>query len=298
MPRTPPAVSIGLPVYNGAALLPKAIESLLAQDFGDYEVIVSDNASDDETPEIVKAYAAEDPRISYVRNPSNIGLVANFNRVVELSRGPLFKWATHDDWCDPTFLGSCVEVLRTQPDAVVGCSAVAIHDERGALLETWRPDVDFAADSAVVRAQHMVWYSGETHPMFGVIRREALVRTSLMQSFLGASRVMLTELSLLGRIVVLPDPLYHYTYYRPIGRTYSVHNDPTNVGKLPLRTWRLGREHFMTVLRADLRPADKARLEGHVVARFGVHDARRLAAELYHSGRIIAARTRRAVTHA
>ena len=293
-----PSVSIGLPVYNGASFLPRTIDSLVTQDYEDLEIIVVDNASDDETPEIVKSYAAADRRITYVRNPSNIGLVANFNKAFELSRGEFFKWATHDDWCDRDFVARCVQALRSKPNAVLASTEVAIHDEAGALLETWSPQVDFGADRAVLRTHHMIWYSGETHPMFGVARRAALGRTGLMRSYLGASRVMLTELSMLGPILVLPGQLYHYTYYRPRGRTYSTYNDPARGGKLPLRTWRLGREHFMAVHRSELSQPGRARLQAEVLARFYVHDARRLAAELYYSGRILAARTRRGVAHA
>ena len=79
-----PHVSVGLPVRNGERFLARALDSLLAQDHADLEIVVSDNASDDATPDICRQYARQDSRVRYQRNESNIGLVANFNRAFEL----------------------------------------------------------------------------------------------------------------------------------------------------------------------------------------------------------------------
>lgn len=286
-------LSIGLPVFNGAETLPRALESLFHQDFRDFEIVIVDNASTDDTAEVCATYGTTDDRVRYVRNDVNVGLVANFNKAFELSRGQLFKWATHDDWCDAAFLSECVGELLARPDTVLASTGVVVHDEHGVPLESWDAPGGFDADEALTRARRMIWYSGETHPLFGVVRREALRRTGLMQSYLGSSRLMLSSLALQGRIVVSPRRLYHYTYYRPVGRTYSSYNDPSTAARLPLRTWRLGREHAVLAHRSALPPVDKVRLEASVLARFGVRDARRLGAELYHSGRILAQRGRK-----
>ena len=80
-------VSIGLPVYNGEHFLRSSLDSLLAQRFADFELIISDNASTDSTGAICSEYAARDSRVRYSRLPQNIGGVANHNRVRELARG-------------------------------------------------------------------------------------------------------------------------------------------------------------------------------------------------------------------
>ena len=74
-----PRVSMGLPVYNGARLLPQALSCLLGQTLGDFELIICDNASTDETQQICVEHAARDHRIRYVRNERNLGANANFN---------------------------------------------------------------------------------------------------------------------------------------------------------------------------------------------------------------------------
>src|SRR5688572_10868700 len=103
MPEKNPRVSIGLPVYNGENYLAEAIDSILAQTFEDFELIISDNASTDRTQEICEAYAAKDGRIRYYRSEVNKGSAWNFNRVFELARGEYFKWAAHDDYIAPEY---------------------------------------------------------------------------------------------------------------------------------------------------------------------------------------------------
>jgi glycosyltransferase involved in cell wall biosynthesis len=114
-----PKVSIGLPVWNGEKYLRLALNSILQQDYTDFELIISDNASTDGTPEICKTYAANDSRIRYFRNESNIGAGPNYRKVFELSRGELFKWCAHDDVCHSGFLRRCVETFAGAPPSVV-----------------------------------------------------------------------------------------------------------------------------------------------------------------------------------
>ena len=116
---TTPAVSIGLPVYNGEAFLARALDSLLAQTFADFEIVVSDNASTDATAEICAAYAERDPRIRYHRHARNGGAAANYNFTVEMARGAYFKWMAHDDLVAPGFLQTCMDAFARAPESVV-----------------------------------------------------------------------------------------------------------------------------------------------------------------------------------
>jgi hypothetical protein len=131
------------------------------------------------------------------------------------------------------------------------------------------------------------------------MRADALRRTPLIRSYLGSDRVMLAQLALLGPILQLPGRLHHYRQPRlrpgmprppDDGPRPSVILDPANRDRLPLRTWRLCYEHLSLVTRTRMAPQHKLWLVGDVLARFGVRDSRRLAAEAYHSGRILVAR--------
>jgi glycosyltransferase involved in cell wall biosynthesis len=298
MTRHGPLASFGVPVYNGATYLPHALDALLAQDLDDFEVIICDNGSQDATGEIAREYAALDSRIRYYHNGRNLGLSRNFNRTFELSRGKYFKWAAHDDWHPPQMLRLCTDLLERDPSAVICASAVAIMDDDGEIFDEWHPSVDLRTPEAHLRFHRLIWSLGETHPLFALIRADALRQTPLYRPFVGGDRVLLAQLALMGPIWQLDQVLHHYrqTRMRPGARptgnrpSQAVILDPANKGKLPSRTWRLGYEHLRLVARARLAPQHKLWLAGDVVARFGVRDSRRLAAEAYQSGRILASR--------
>lgn len=118
-PRTdmavPPAVSIGMPVYNGGKYIREALDSLLDQSFTDFELIISDNASTDGTEAICQQYAAKDARIRYVRQPVNLGALANFTFVLDEARGGYFMWAAADDRWDPNWISEMLNAMNTTP---------------------------------------------------------------------------------------------------------------------------------------------------------------------------------------
>src|SRR5436190_18601788 len=126
-----PLVSIGLPVYNGEALLGAAIESLLSQDYRNLELIISDNCSADCTQDICREYVRQDSRVRYVRQAANNGAAANFNCLVQMARGKYFKWASHDDVCAPRFLSACVGVLESDSSIVLSFTRVTCIDQHG-----------------------------------------------------------------------------------------------------------------------------------------------------------------------
>src|SRR5262245_34908562 len=114
-----PRVSIGLPVYNGQQFLEETLNSILAQTYTDFELIISDNASTDRTSEIARAYVAKDARVRYHRNENNLGVAGNYNGVFSLASGEYFKWAPADDTCLPNYLARCVEILDLDSTVVL-----------------------------------------------------------------------------------------------------------------------------------------------------------------------------------
>jgi len=124
-----PPLTIGLPVYNGQNYVSESLDSLLAQTYTDFELIISDNASTDSTEEICRDYAARDSRIRYVRQPVNIGAAPNHNYLVQAAHGRLFKWAAHDDLFAPKLVERCIEALD-QPEVILAHAYMGIVDER------------------------------------------------------------------------------------------------------------------------------------------------------------------------
>jgi glycosyltransferase involved in cell wall biosynthesis len=113
-----PKVSIGVPVYNGAGTVKAMLESLLSQSFTDLEIIISDNASTDDTGTICASYAARDSRIRYIRQPTNIGAEMNFKFVMDEARGTYFMWSACDDIRSPEFVEENVHFLNAHPGYV------------------------------------------------------------------------------------------------------------------------------------------------------------------------------------
>ena len=116
-----PRASIGIPVFNGATTVGRAIESVLGQTLADFELLVSDNASTDMTEAVCRGYAGRDPRIRYTRHPKPISPLDNFYTVLEGARAPYFMWLAADDYVLPRLLEQALSVLDARPDVV--CAA-------------------------------------------------------------------------------------------------------------------------------------------------------------------------------
>jgi glycosyltransferase involved in cell wall biosynthesis len=124
---TKPTVSIGVPIFNGDESLCAALDSLLSQTFNDFEIIISDNASFDQTEKICRAYLEKDSRIKYYRQNKNLGAEANFLFVLEKSIGKYFMWAAADDVRSNNFIELNLEFLEKNSNYVSSISPVKFY---------------------------------------------------------------------------------------------------------------------------------------------------------------------------
>ena len=207
--RAVPTVSIGVPVYNGERYLQSALDSLLAQTYEDFEILISDNASTDATEEICRAAIARDRRVRYVRNDGNRGVGFNFSRLVHDTNSRYFKWAAYDDLVAPTLLERCVEVLDDTSDGVVLVfPQTRIIDAEGVVVRDHLTPLHLRERKPHERLRHLVRNVVLTNELSGVIRRSALERTRLMDVFLTADYVLLAELALAGEFWEVSEPLF------------------------------------------------------------------------------------------
>lgn len=133
-----PSISILLPTYNYARFLPEAIESVLAQDWTDYELLISDDRSTDGSADIIAAYAARDSRIRFYRQPANLGMVANWNWCLGQARGEYIKFLFGDDRLEsPRALRLLRAALARHPSAALAASARSILNADSALVGLW-----------------------------------------------------------------------------------------------------------------------------------------------------------------
>jgi len=202
-----PRVSIGMAIYNEEKYLRQALDSLLAQDFADFELIISDNASEDATQAISLEYAARDPRVRYHRNETNVGATENFNRAFRLSSGEYFMWAGgHDIWA-PTYLSRCLEVLESDAAVVLCNSATRLIGQDGEDLGVTVRQID-TRNCSVLRRSNLVLWQVTAVLVYSLIRASALRQTHLYQRVLGPDYLLALELSLLGAFAVVPQPLF------------------------------------------------------------------------------------------
>jgi glycosyltransferase involved in cell wall biosynthesis len=199
-----------MPVFNGEKYIKQAIDSILAQTYRDFELIISDNASSDRTQQICCAYAAEDCRVRYYRNEKNLGAPKNFNRAFELSSGEYFKWAAYDDVLAPEFLQKCVNILDKDPSIVLCHSRTGVIDENGILIGNCdhRTLKRISSWKAHERFGDLISIRNSCWAVFGVVRASSFRKTPLHGSYIGADRNLLAEIGLMGRIYEIPEHLF------------------------------------------------------------------------------------------
>jgi glycosyltransferase involved in cell wall biosynthesis len=218
-----PKVSIGVPVYNGERYLEAALRSLVEQTFDDFELIICDNASTDQTADICRDIAAVDSRVRYYRNPKNIGANPNFNRTLELATGEYFRWAAYDDLCEPAYLERCVAALESDPAAALAHSRTAIIDDEGHRIDTdpaalatrgltvqqiQDPPRHLSADCAVTRYADILLRTKWCFEIFSLFRTPALRLTGGMGDFYGTDKVLLATMALQGKFIEVEEELF------------------------------------------------------------------------------------------
>ncbi|MDY6838675.1 MAG: glycosyltransferase [Thermodesulfobacteriota bacterium] len=259
MNQTHPTVSIGLPVFNGELYLEEAILSILSQTFEDFELLISDNASNDSTQDICLHYANLDPRIRYYSNHQNIGAAHNFNRTFALSFGKYFKWAAHDDLLNKTFLSRCFDVLENNRDVVLCHSLVRIIDENGIVLKDHNDNLTHL-DSPHPHRRFFSAMSFSLHcyDIFGLIRSDVLSKTPLIAPYFGSDRCLLVALSLEGKIYRIHDYLFLSREHSARSVRKPVPNvvqwfDPNLHPRIHMPIWRYFIEYFKSVGKVSLR---------------------------------------------
>lgn len=306
-----PRVTVGVPVYNGEKFLEEALQSVLDQTFDDYEVVISDNASDDSTSLICDSFVGRDSRFRYFRNDSNVGASANYRRVFELARGEYFCWLPSDEAMEAKFLERCVALLDEEPETVLAFPRYFHRTgSQPPRRHTASENADLRMPSAYDRVAKLIRERiiGPNWPIFGVYRTSVLKQTRLIRPVIGADDYLTLEVALLGPLGQVPEELYvlrshpdawHQARHSQgrglakILRTETVWAaewfDPANRSmRVVFPHWRRLREFFLLFVRADERVLDRTRMV-LLLPSYALHRWRRLLAELVAGGaRIVA----------
>lgn len=201
-----PAISLGIPVYNGVSGIRPLIESLLGGRFSDVQLIVNDNGSTDGTTDVLRELERSDSRLSIGYFPENRGVQANFNEVLSKAEGALFKWCAVNDVILPGYLESIVPFMANHPEVTLGhcrydftdgdhrfsrgSNAKRVFDQKIVARTTHR--------IPAVRVDGSLRHYGYGGHFFGVHRTELLHRVGAHAEYAGTDRVITAELAAFG----------------------------------------------------------------------------------------------------
>jgi len=210
-----PLVSIGMPVRNGANTLRVALDSLLAQTFADFELLISDNDSTDDTEAICREYETLDERVRYVRQQKNIGVVSNFQFVVDRARGDYFMWAAHDDTWGAKYIEAGIRVLVANPKAVAAIGVVKYLDTKGEVFGADFPPYTLNGDT-FFRVCNYLRTNITDHLIYGLYKTDFLFHNQLNTKVLCAEKQVILRAVIAGGFEDAPGMTLYVKYsYRP-----------------------------------------------------------------------------------
>lgn len=269
--NAPPRATIGMPVYNGALTIAQSLDSLLSQSFEDFELIISDNASTDDSVHIVKSYCQRDSRVRLIQQPRNVGANGNFSAVANAARGEYFKWATCSDLCHPDFLSHCVALLDARPDVVVAAPVTGLFENHPNESGPYAGDIEVLDDSPAKRFQELIESIKLNNAMNGLIRTKALkARHPVMDHYMRADIVMMSCLALQGKLALAQGAIF---LRRMDPRTATIlmdseddirHHYPSPDFRSQLPTWHLFKGWVQAVHQTPVPAAEKRQAYGYI----------------------------------
>ncbi len=220
-----PLVTIGIPTYNRAAMLSRSIESALCQDYSLIEVIISDNASTDDTQKVCEDFCEKDDRVKFVKQPTNIGAVANFADVLKRASGEYFMWLGDDDWIDASYVSHCMSLLIHNPDVALA-SGAPIYYRNGSKAYDGRM-FDLLEGSWFVRVAIYYMKVTDNGTFYGIMRTEQLQQI-VAPNIMGGDWHLIANIAATGKIRMSPAVSVHRelggatTSYRQIAKSLGL----------------------------------------------------------------------------
>lgn len=257
-------VSIGMPVYNGARFLRPTLDSLLAQTFSDFELIISDNASTDATEDICREYAKQDGRIRYIRQTENKGAVFNWNFVAQSATGRYFKWASSNDRCHATLIEKCITALRIDSSLVLAYPRTTLIDDNDAVLGAYDKDPEILDTLPSTRFLHAVSKLELNNAQCGLIRLDTLRKTRGERNYPAGDIVLMAELALHGGFRLIQEYLFFRRMDQDSSARYLSQTDLVQFlrpqgGGMALPRWRKFGDYYWSLLRTPIGMPDRTR---------------------------------------
>jgi glycosyltransferase involved in cell wall biosynthesis len=194
-------ISVGLPVYNAAERVRDVVRSVLAQDHAELELVISDNASTDDTGDVCRELAAKDERIVYHRQSENVGILNNFRTTMRIATGPYFRWIGDDDRLEPACVSTLLQRFEADRRLILVTGQVGYVEPSGAVQTQPYAGTGLGSDDPVDRFVEMLRLLNESHlqidPLYGLMRRETVAAIP-RRNMLREDEVFATKLALAG----------------------------------------------------------------------------------------------------
>ena len=219
-----PLVSIVVPVFNAEEYLHQTLNCICNQDYENIEIIISDNASSDNTKNIILDYAKQDPRIKYYFHNENKGAAWNYNFTVEKSSGDYFKWAAYDDLFATNYISACVTQFELSPEAVLIYGKTLLLDEYNTFYAYYDDNLHLTLEHPHQRLYRLIEILARCNPVFGLMKRSTMLETNLIGSYISSDRVFLAEMVLRGHFIELPDYLFFRRLHSEISTSANKNN--------------------------------------------------------------------------
>jgi glycosyltransferase involved in cell wall biosynthesis len=217
-----PRLTIGMPAYNSARTIRRAIDSLVAQTFTDFRLVVSDDGSSDDTARICDEYAVRDSRITVIRQPKNLNY-GNFRFLLQNARTPLFMFAPSDDWWHPDYARRMIEALDADPRAVCAVSRVAFM--RGDVFVKEAGGTGALTADPATNIARFISAPDDNSRMCGVLRTEVARRAFPERDFFAYDWATSIGTLREGTHVEVPETLLWRDYTEPTRYIEYVHRD-------------------------------------------------------------------------
>lgn len=201
-------ISIGMPVFNEVKFIDEALESILSQDYSNFEVLISDNLSDDGTYEKALQWSKRDERVKVIRPKKRLSAVDNFRFVFERTKGRFFMWVSgHDRW-RKDFISKCYSIMREFDDIGICYGRTIYIDEKGKEVGKSEDLLDTrAVESPLIRYHVVIWGLKECNIIYGLMRREFLKRVDFLNS-IGPDNLIISQMSLISKFFQVDDFIF------------------------------------------------------------------------------------------
>lgn len=215
--RQGPLVSVCIPTFNRAPRMKRAVDALIDCEYANIEIIISDNASCDETQAVGEALAHKDSRVRYFRHSENMGPGLNFEFARRQARGKYFLWHGDDDYLDTDYIRVCVEALEGDSSLVLVSGVAAYHHLGATKIDHVGNVIQPTSRSPLLRVLKYLWLVEENSIFCGAYRVDS-VSQFFMPNKLAGDWMWVVGVLFRGRALVIPSVYVH----RDFGDSTSV----------------------------------------------------------------------------